>query len=239
MFEDNLPLKDLPKTFQDAIRFTRRTPVEYIWIDSLCILQDSEDDWQDEAVRMEHVYSNAYCNIAATAGSHTQAGCFVERDVNVCLPVIINLAPQFHASLSALYQTISQKLVSTDSNKGVGFDPGKYICHEENLWEREITNSILMRRAWVFQERFLAKRVLHFASSQIFFECRTSQKSEICPRGMDLPYYSTKKSKSRFAEGLGIPFENVYYGMGQNPSLEPLRKYLAISSINGLLESRF
>ncbi|KAH8764432.1 heterokaryon incompatibility protein-domain-containing protein [Hyaloscypha finlandica] len=203
LFEDGLPLKDLPKTFQDAILFTRRTPVEYIWIDSLCILQDSEDDWQDEAVRMEHVYSNAYCNIAATAGSHTQSGCFVERDVNACLPVIVSLAPQFHASLSALYQSISQ-IGSTDSYHSVGFDPGKYICHEVNLWEREITSSILMRRAWVFQERFLAKRVLHFASSQIFFECHTIQNCEIWPRGMDYAYYSMKKSKSRFAEGLGI-----------------------------------
>lgn len=56
---------DLPKTFKDAIAFTRASRIGYLWIDSLCIIQDSEEDWHFESTSMASIYSNAWCNIAA------------------------------------------------------------------------------------------------------------------------------------------------------------------------------
>ncbi|XXG97823.1 hypothetical protein Hte_004137 [Hypoxylon texense] len=43
---------ELPKTFQDAVRLSRFLRGEYIWIDSLCIIQDSHDDWIRESKMM-------------------------------------------------------------------------------------------------------------------------------------------------------------------------------------------
>ncbi|CAH0057625.1 unnamed protein product [Clonostachys solani] len=71
---------DLPKTFQDAISLVSRLGLEYIWIDSLCILQDSLDDWDREAAVMSDVYLNATINIAATAASDGREGLFNDRD---------------------------------------------------------------------------------------------------------------------------------------------------------------
>jgi hypothetical protein len=75
----SIPLQDLPQTFQDAITITRRLGYEYIWIDSLCIIQDSPTDWMLEATRMATVYGNSSCNIAAV-GANSHAGCFVQRN---------------------------------------------------------------------------------------------------------------------------------------------------------------
>ena len=63
-----IEIKELPKTFQDAIAITRKLGVQYFWVDSLRIIQDSIEDWQSEALIMEDVYRNAQLNIAA-AGS--------------------------------------------------------------------------------------------------------------------------------------------------------------------------
>ncbi len=64
----------LPRTFADALAVTRALDIEYIWIDSLCIIQDDPTDWAAEAAQMAHVYANAYVTISADAAKDTAAG---------------------------------------------------------------------------------------------------------------------------------------------------------------------
>ena len=59
----------LPKTFKDAIFLTRRLGLRYIWIDSLCIIQDSAVDWEVESAKMATVYEQAYLTIAVSSSS--------------------------------------------------------------------------------------------------------------------------------------------------------------------------
>ncbi|KAH9211285.1 hypothetical protein DL95DRAFT_306385, partial [Leptodontidium sp. 2 PMI_412] len=75
----SIPWDQLSKTFQDAIRITLKLDIMYPWIDSLCIIQGSQDDWEREAGQMESVYRNSYLNIAATGASNGSTGCFFER----------------------------------------------------------------------------------------------------------------------------------------------------------------
>lgn len=77
--EKQIPLKDLPQTFRDAMELTRRLGYRYIWIDSLCIVQDSESDWHREALAMSSIYGNSSCNIAAMGDGGVDA-CFVQRN---------------------------------------------------------------------------------------------------------------------------------------------------------------
>lgn len=62
----DLDIKKLSNTFQDAITVTRRLGVQFLWIDSLCIIQDDEDDWYQQAKIMEFIYAKAYCTIAVS-----------------------------------------------------------------------------------------------------------------------------------------------------------------------------
>ena len=79
MYTAQLP--ELTKTFREAIEVARRLEVEYIWIDSLCIIQDDQTDWITESARMSNVYQRATCNIAATASRDGDGGLFFDRDL--------------------------------------------------------------------------------------------------------------------------------------------------------------
>ncbi|RYP04004.1 hypothetical protein DL765_010345 [Monosporascus sp. GIB2] len=50
----------LPKTLQDTVKVTREIGIRYLWIDRLCIVQDSKEDWDAESKRMDSVYQNAH-----------------------------------------------------------------------------------------------------------------------------------------------------------------------------------
>ncbi|KAF1997438.1 HET-domain-containing protein [Amniculicola lignicola CBS 123094] len=71
-----------PQTFKDAIKFSRRLSIRHLWIDALCILQDSTDDWDREASAMAEVYANSHLTLAATGASCVSHGLFhtVGRD---------------------------------------------------------------------------------------------------------------------------------------------------------------
>jgi hypothetical protein len=58
----------LTKTFQEAITATKALKIQYLWIDSLCIIQDSPEDWEIESAQMNEIYSNSYCNIERWPG---------------------------------------------------------------------------------------------------------------------------------------------------------------------------
>ncbi|EME47375.1 hypothetical protein DOTSEDRAFT_85881 [Dothistroma septosporum NZE10] len=57
--------KLLPSTLQDALRITESFGLEYIWIDCLCIPEDS--DWDRESAKMHEIFGNAYFTLAATS----------------------------------------------------------------------------------------------------------------------------------------------------------------------------
>jgi hypothetical protein len=72
---------DLSTSFQDAILITRELGIRYLWIDSLCIVQDDEAHWRQESARMGSIYENAFLRIAANGASDSTEGLF-ERHSN-------------------------------------------------------------------------------------------------------------------------------------------------------------
>jgi hypothetical protein len=78
--QKEIPHCHLTKTFQDAIAIARSLGIAYLWIDSLCIIQDDAEDWDKESRRMCDVYGGSSLNIAATAAPDGSYGCYRERD---------------------------------------------------------------------------------------------------------------------------------------------------------------
>ncbi|EEU37272.1 uncharacterized protein NECHADRAFT_8528, partial [Fusarium vanettenii 77-13-4] len=72
-------IEDLPKSFQDAITICRALGVRYLWIDSLCIIQQDKDDWEKECSRMRDVYKNSYLTISVARSRESSEGCFSSR----------------------------------------------------------------------------------------------------------------------------------------------------------------
>jgi hypothetical protein len=170
-FQSGQPIADLPQTFQDAMTVAKHFDVRYLWIDALCIIQDSEDDWETECAAMCQVYSNTYCNILATASTDPSGGLFRRRDPHNIQ--IASITPKWEH-----YSPTGQALRSIDT------------LIPDDLFRKEIDSSVLDKRGWIVQERVLPPRVLHFADSQVHFECHLGQKCEAMPGGLpkDLDY---------------------------------------------------
>jgi hypothetical protein len=162
-------LPDLPQTLQDTVAMVRVLGIRYLWIDSLCICQDDLADWQRESARMASVYSNAYLTIAATGQPDSSGGLFFERSSKRYLRLPFKTAGG-----------IEGHVLIFPLNKAKEFIKSYRI---------EMRSEPLAERAWVLQERVLARRVIHFASDQICFECLEGSLYE---DGLQLPdrYYS-------------------------------------------------
>jgi hypothetical protein len=177
-----IPLKELPRTFLDAIDFARRlsSNINYIWIDSLCIIQGDLDDWLLESTQMYKVYRNSYCNISATAAKDSSQGLYAERD------------PQHLWGEHVDLNTEDMLRVGAGSKRKRDYTvldaPEALIqrCSivDPSLWDRKVDTAPVNTRAWVLQERLLAPRVLHFCEDQVAWECRELDASESTPNGI-------------------------------------------------------
>ena len=154
-------LSQLPKTFQDAIALTRFMQIRYLWIDSLCIIQDSHTDWEFEASTMKDVYKHADFTIAATGARNSGDGLYFDRDVDLVGAVTLPVCWQ-------------------------GLPRGIYTICDHQLWFDNITDAPLNRRAWVVQERLLSCRTLNLGRDQIAWKCQTLQACETFPAKLPL-----------------------------------------------------
>jgi Heterokaryon incompatibility protein (HET) len=72
---------DLAQTFRQAVELTYNLSLKYLCIDSLCILQDSQSDWELECSQMSGIYSGAFINIAASASTDSSGGLFGSKNL--------------------------------------------------------------------------------------------------------------------------------------------------------------
>ena len=134
---NHIPAETLPRTFRDAIQLTRSLGVSYLWIDSLCIIQDSLEDCRRESRLMDKVYRYSACNIMADAAINCDGGLFFGRDTQRL--GIFTLDEKQTSSLSHRSTVcFTQDYVNAKSDSGKG--------------------SLLYSRGWVCQERWLAPR---------------------------------------------------------------------------------
>ncbi|KIY04012.1 uncharacterized protein Z520_00704 [Fonsecaea multimorphosa CBS 102226] len=152
---EGIDWSELTRTFQDAIKITRRLGLRYLWVDALSIIQDDDDDWALEASRMASVYENAYVVIAATRSRTGDDGCFSERSCSYKVSLADSAGKVFNAY-------VKQKISHRDFAEG----PATFETMP------------LFDRAWVFQERLLATRVIHYTQHEIMWECKESLKCE-------------------------------------------------------------
>jgi hypothetical protein len=89
--EKGIPLSELPMTFQDAISVTKALGIRYLWVDSFCIIQDDEKDWEAQASLMASIYENAYITLAAGASANDDGGFFAQSLEKHSKPHRINL----------------------------------------------------------------------------------------------------------------------------------------------------
>lgn len=150
-----IPWNHLSKTFQEAIWLTQSLGIRYLWIDSLCIMQDDLQDWREQSAVMGEVYGNSYLAVAATRAANGSEGLFH--------PPI----EQYEISPGILMREQYSHLMFSNnaSHKDISLETGQ----EHNP---------LLFRGWCFQERLLSPRFLHFSTQGMVFECNTKLSCE-------------------------------------------------------------
>jgi hypothetical protein len=146
----------LPATIRDAVVATRKLGFRYLWVDALCIIQDSAEDWTQQAVLMAEIYRNGSLNIAADCAKDAADGFLKPRnplEVRSCL----------HRALfagSSEHRALVPSLPAT--NDGVA-------------------GGALASRGWILQERALSRRIVHWTADEVAWECNGAQATERLP----------------------------------------------------------
>jgi hypothetical protein len=164
-FRAGIPWDSLPKTFQDATIFIRKLGYNSLWIDSLCIVQDDGDDWAQQSAKMAGIYENSAINLAASAAFDARDGLFTPHRRSL-LGYITNgteILDIKDVSMNTLPTPKSGYFVVKEwvSTPHAAF----YLRGEPGL------EATLFGRGWIYQERLLANRVLHFGNSELLWEC--------------------------------------------------------------------
>ena len=180
-----IPYEDFPRLFQDAIVLTRALGVEYLWIDSLCIVQDDKQDWEQEAARMADIYCNAFVTISADDAADATEGILGPRDHRAYTEIAIPCPGLGVGETVNVYARIRVPMKPTSINDGSGHMVLPSVAHgtDETRPPR-----LLDTRGWTFQERFLAPRTLHYTASELAFECREHVRCECSTVNDDARY---------------------------------------------------
>ncbi|KAF7912982.1 uncharacterized protein EAF01_002003 [Botrytis porri] len=181
----------LPPRFREAILVARCLKVRYIWIDSLCIIQDSSADWNHEAQTMGDVYAHSLLNLCGTAALDIL---IPSRNPEMIHPCIVK---------------------STWDNA----PNNEFIITDFQFWKDRIYSSPCNKRAWITQERWLSPRILHFAFDQMVWECRTREAAETFPLGLPKQIRMNKHTGFKVSGNVRV-FGNQQNGKEENNYLQ-------------------
>lgn len=146
-----IDFSNLPPTFRDTMRCAQGLGITYVWIDSLCIIQDDLLDWQVESAKMASIYHDAYLVVAAGSSTSAQGGLFYER------PNLIRGRPLESKEGSGTFDLLVQQEVP----------------HGHGIFPSAMVLSPINDRAWCMQERILARRSVSFFKEELIWECHS------------------------------------------------------------------
>ncbi|TGJ84188.1 hypothetical protein E0Z10_g4572 [Xylaria hypoxylon] len=158
-YTNDQPLDMLPQVFQDAIKVIQSLGIRYLWADCLCIMQDSLPDWEIESLQMRKIYTNSICTISITGFEDNPTG-FLNKTCDY-VPLPYPVQPRWARNIQ-----------------------GGWCVLDPFFWWWQVTKAPLTKRGWVFQERFLSPRVIHFGPEQLLWECASLDACEAFPQGL-------------------------------------------------------
>lgn len=175
-------VENLSRTFQDAVHVCRKLETRYVWIDSLCIKQDSDDDWAREAAQMHLVYTNSYYTIAAACASGDEEGFLRSRNPRGTSrrPHSIRLLYFSTGVVSCYWPTYADpsgavhQACNLPTKVGISISNSTHWSRSRGMRRLEP----LFQRAWALQERLLSPRILRFGEESIIWECEKCHQAD-------------------------------------------------------------
>ena len=163
-----IPFENLPLTFKHAVLFCRALGVQYLWIDALCIIQDSKKDWACEAGKMARFFHNSLLTLTASDSASPLGGLFRERLRKRCRPYLLEPRIPFRNRFE-----LGPGALCLVGGLKSGDGPRK-------------PRSVLDTRCWILQEQILSTRTLTFSKGELYWDCMCLNASERHPMGIPL-----------------------------------------------------
>ncbi|KAE8370753.1 HET-domain-containing protein [Aspergillus caelatus] len=158
-FQDNISWHRLPPLFQDAIKITNHLRIDYIWIDSLCIIQDDNEDWEIESQNMASIFENAHITIMAASSPDPETPILRQR---------AQCEERFKFDFTEKNQSKSYLFSRLTTPED--------MFHLHPVQVKEVSSrgwgEVLYQRGWTFQEDLLARRTIHYLPQRVVWECR-------------------------------------------------------------------
>ncbi|KAL7893347.1 heterokaryon incompatibility domain-containing protein [Trichoderma sp. SZMC 28014] len=154
----SLRANNLPLTISDAIIVCENLGIDYIWVDSFCILQDDDFDKTQIIDKMESIYHESVLTIVAATGTDAHSG-------------IPGVRPNTRFLEQRVLSVRGMQLVDSVDHNQFRMQTG----YQEPEW---ISSTPWARRAWTFQEALVSRRTLFFTSEQVYWSCREGLLSE-------------------------------------------------------------
>ncbi|KAG4433813.1 hypothetical protein IFR05_010695 [Cadophora sp. M221] len=185
-----IPWSQLPPNFSTIIKLARSLGFRYIWIDSLCIIQDDDSDWTTQASQMDSIYRNARLTIV-TASAVSPNDDIQQRKI----PQNWREMPWKFSSYPGLEVIYLLEVSGAGGTSSANYSGNRFEDIPLSRW-----NS----RAWTFQERFLSRRMMYLGKHGAYWEClggrlfETRLRNEGDADSEELPPFSTDYIESRF-----------------------------------------
>lgn len=153
----------MPRTYRDAVLLTRAVGIQYIWIDSLCIVQDDKEDWEKESNTMARIYRNACFTLCALVDSCDDG--FLHREPSARIPFRSFVNDSIHGTYS--FRGTWQRWV-----------PGSYYGLELEFLDSDLIEAKWTTRGWTLQEEKFSSRLLQCSKRMIYYSCNEKICSE-------------------------------------------------------------
>ncbi|CAG9987550.1 unnamed protein product [Clonostachys byssicola] len=197
-FLSSQPLSILPSSYRDAFTLVQRMGLQYLWVDRLCVLQDSKSDLAAHENARKDIYVNSFLGIGAAGSSSPASGLFFERDPD-CIVANDN---QFYTA-----------------NDGTVIP----LSGEPRLQRINFLDEPLSRSANALEARFLTPRMVHFGSKIVFWECYGAIADEVHPRARHINTGSGRESEIDLFGSDIKPLHGIQY----QPSINPIAQILS------------
>lgn len=164
-------LEEMPKTLRDAVHVARELGIPYVWIDSLCIIQDSNSDWEHESGQMCSVFTLALVTFAALDSPGSNNGLFIshpERCFKTFSIVDYGCDGKWKSSGEV---DASESVIGNVYVRHAWYNPDPFHGPRHVDRSPDTTENILFTRAWTFQEIKLSPRLLWFTAWEIGWRC--------------------------------------------------------------------
>ncbi|EIW52261.1 HET-domain-containing protein [Trametes versicolor FP-101664 SS1] len=151
----------LPQTIRDAIYVAHTLGFRYLWVDSLCIIQDSDEDKLHEIGRMHLIYRHAYLTIIAASAERASDGFLQDRPTPRCIGTLPFICPPH------------RPIPGDESSRGKQHMAVGEV-HLFDAWSYQGSQALeepVDRRAWCLQELLMSTRALIFESRTLWFRC--------------------------------------------------------------------